>query len=115
MLNKVIMLGRISSSPKSFESKNHVSVTNFSVAVDTGWGDSSRTDFFECTAFGKTSDFIASNFTKGQLILLEGSLQNQDSVGKDGTRYLRDKIIVSNVSFAGYNKSDFVKDGVDYE
>ena len=73
-----------------------------------------QSDFFNCTAFGKTAEFVSRYFKKGQQVLVEGRIQNRTWEDTTGTkRYATDYIVVDtyfadskNTSENGANKED---------
>lgn len=62
-------------------------------------------DFIPFVAFGKTAEFIANNFVKGQGIQLECRVQSGDYT-KDGVKHYTLEAIVESVEFHGGKKAD---------
>lgn len=62
-------------------------------------------DFFDCTAFNGTGEFIEKYFRKGMGIALSGDLQIDSYTNKEGQRVERPRIIISDVDFTE-KKSD---------
>ena len=63
--------------------------------------DKYESDFISFVAFGKTAEFIANQFVKGQGILLETHMQSGSYVKEDGTKVYTLEAIVDNVEFLG--------------
>ncbi len=61
-------------------------------------------DFFNYTAFGKTGEFVAKYFKKGDPMLITGELNN-NNYEKDGVKHYSCQIVVNNVEFFS-KKSD---------
>ena len=78
-------------------------VLPFDIAVKRPFSDTS--DFYHCVAFGNVASFVARNFKKGQPILIQGHLQNDNYSDKDGNKRIITKIIADQVEFAGYPKN----------
>ena len=76
---------------------------NFSLAVDSGWGDNKKTLWLNCTAWEKTAEVMASNLGKGRKILVEGEL-DQYEFEKDGVKKRIDQVIVRNFEFMDSKK-----------
>ena len=81
MLNRVQLVGRITKDPEvkviTKEGKEPVSVVNFGIAVNKPFKNASgeyEADFFNCSAFGKTAEFMGSYVKKGNLLAVSGSL-----------------------------------------
>lgn len=105
MLNKVIIMGRITRDPELKTAKSGIEMCNFSVAVERPFKDKvsgeRQTDFLDCVAFRGTAKFVSSYFKKGNMILVEGSIQNNHYTDDSGTKHYAEKIMVENVSFCG--------------
>lgn len=99
-MNKIIIQGRITRDIEIESSKSGSEYSRFSVAVDRigKKGEDKQTDFFNCTAFGKTAAFVKEYFRKGDGILLEGSMQSS-TYDKDGEKRMSWTLIVSHVYF----------------
>ena len=105
-MNKVIMSARLGKDPDVRYSQGGMAVANFSIAVGRKFkrDGESDVDFFNCTAFGKTAEFIEKYFHKGSQILIVGHLQN-DEYEKDGQKVKITKIYVDEVDFMGDSKN----------
>lgn len=105
MLNKVIIMGRLTRDPDFKHTQSSIEMCTFSVAVDRQFKDSKTgerlTDFLDCTAFRGTAVFISRYFSKGNMILVEGNIQNSNYTDNNGVKHYSNKIIVENVSFCG--------------
>lgn len=108
MLNKVILQGRLTTNPELKHTTSNIAVTNFSVAVEENRSDNDerKTDFFRCTAWRSTAEFICRYFEKGKPILIEGELKNNTYDDKNGNKRTDTIIIVSAVYFCGAKSND---------
>ena len=98
MLNHVDMMGRLVADPTMKMTKNNVSVASFRIACDRDIGEK-KTDFFNCTAWRQTGEFIGKNFRKGQMIVISGRIQNNDWEDKDGNKRTTEEILVEHAYF----------------
>ena len=65
MLNKIIIMGRITADLEIRQTTSGKEYINFSVAVDQPpRNGEKKTDFFRCTAWGGTAGFIGRYFKK---------------------------------------------------
>lgn len=105
MLNKVIIMGRLTRDPDFKQTQSGIAMCKFSVAVERQFKDSKTgerlTDFLDCTAFRGTAEFISRYFTKGNMILVEGNIQNNNYTDNNGVKHYSNNIMVENVSFCG--------------
>ncbi len=108
MLNKVILMGRLTVQPELRHTESGISFLSFSIAVDRSYTDrdgNRATDFFNCKAWRNTAEFIAKYFSKGQMIVVDGSLENHKYVDKEGNNRQFTDVKVQEVFFAS-KKSD---------
>lgn len=103
--NKVIMVGRTTRTPEVKMTAGLTKVANFTLAVDNGYGETKRTDFFNCVAFGKTAETIATYVKKGDLILVEGRLEIDKWEDREGVNREKAKIVVGSFKFLETKKS----------
>lgn len=113
MLNKVILMGRLTRDPELKHTQSNIPVTSFSVAVDRGYakaGEEKQTDFIDVVVWRNTAEFVTRYFRKGQMIAVSGRLQSrkwQDNQGNNRTTY---EVVADEVFFA-----DSKKDNSGYE
>ena len=60
-----------------------------------------ETDWFNAVAFGGTADFISKYFSKGDMILTEGNIQNNDYIDKNGNGQHSFSFIINTVELCG--------------
>jgi len=99
-MNLIILKGRLVKDPELTVTQSGVPVSKFTLAVDRKIKKEggTNTDFINCVAFQKTAEFITKYFTKGQLILVNGSMQNR-MWEKDGVKQYATDVIVADVEF----------------
>ena len=110
-MNKWIGMGRLTRDPKLESSGNGVEYCRFSVAIDRAYakqGEDRKCDFIDCTTFGKQAAFVQKYFHKGDGIMVEGRLESDKYVDKDGNNRIAWKIICDRVEFTPSRKSDSV-------
>ena len=100
MLNHIDIMGRFTKEPEMRTTQTGKSVCSFTVAVDRDY-DRSVTDFFSCTAWNGTAEFVSKNFHKGQLAVVSGAMQSRDWTDKNGNKRQSWEIKVDNIYFGG--------------
>lgn len=103
MLNRVILMGRLTKDPELKQTPNNVSVATFSLAVDRNYQtdkDNKVTDFINIVAWRHTAEFVKKHFTKGQLVAVEGSIQTRSYQDKDGNNRTVFEVVADQVYFA---------------
>ena len=100
-INFCVLMGRLTRDPEKRYTADNTPVTSFSIAVNR---DKDRSDFFDCTAWRKTADFVSTYFAKGDMIAVCGRIQNRDWTDKNGNARRSTEIIADSVSFCGGKK-----------
>lgn len=88
MVNRVVLVGRLTRDPELRTTTTGKSVCDFSIAVTKRFkpqDGSPDADFFRVTAWGQTADFVANYLTKGRLCAVDGRLQSRKYTANDGT------------------------------
>jgi single-strand DNA-binding protein len=104
MLNRVILMGRITQDLELKQTTGGTSVLSFSVAVDRNFvkqGEERQTDFINCVAWRQQAEFISKYFGKGRMIALEGNLRTRTYDDRNGTKHYVTEVFVDSVSFTG--------------
>lgn len=104
MINKVILMGRLTRDPEMRHTNSGTPVTTFSIAIDNGYGDNKRTDFVNCIAWNKTAEFVSKHFAKGKMIIVIGRITTRSWETQDGKRAYATEVVANEVSF-GESKS----------
>lgn len=89
-------IGRVGKGGASIKSVRDRTVLAFSIAVDSGWGESKTTLWFDCSLWGQRGEKLADYIQQGDLIGVTGSLSTR---AHDGKTYL--KIDVQDVTLIG--------------
>ena len=99
MINKVILMGRLTRDPEMRHTNSGTPVTTFSIAIDNGYGENQRTDFVNCLAWNKTAEFVTKYFTKGKMIIVIGRITTRSWETQDGKRAYATEVIANEVNF----------------
>ena len=109
MLNKIILMGRLTRDPELRHTQTGTAVASFSLAVDRDFKDKATgdrtTDFIDVVAWRQTGEFVSRYFTKGRMAVVEGRLQIRDWTDKDGNKRRSAEVVADNVYF-GEQKRD---------
>lgn len=109
MLNKIILMGRLTRDPELRRTGSGTAVTSFSIAVDRDFKSQNgekETDFIDVVAWRTTAEFVSKHFSKGRMAVVEGRLQIRDWTDKDGTKRRSAEVIADNVYFADSKRDD---------
>ena len=109
MLNKVVIMGRMTKDPELRRTQTGTPVTSFTLAVDRDFKDKSgerETDFIECVAWRGTAEFVTKYFGKGRMAVVEGKLQLRDWTDKEGNKRRTAEVQADNVYFADSKREE---------
>ena len=102
MLNKAILMGRLTADPELRHTQSNTAVVNFTLAVDRAYSKEREkiTDFIEVVAWRSTAEFAFKYFSKGQLVAVCGSIQTRTWEDKQGGRRKAVEVVADEVHFA---------------
>lgn len=78
----------------------------FSVADTVGWGENQKTQWVNCTLFGKRADSLIKYMLKGTKVVIFGEVSVREYEDKNGCNRWSLDCVVSDVVLAGKPKSD---------
>ena len=105
MINKAILMGRLTRDPELRHTGSGTPVCSFSIAIDNGYGENRSTDFINCVAWNKTAEFVEKYFAKGRMIIVVGRISTRSWEGQDGKKNYTTEVVVNEVSFGESKKS----------
>ena len=108
MLNRIIVMGRMTRDPELRRTNSGTAAASFTVAVDRDFKSQSgekETDFIDVVAWRNTAEFVSKYFSKGRMAVVEGRLQIRDWTDKDGNKRRTAEIVADSVYF-GDSKRD---------
>lgn len=112
MLNHIVVMGRLARDPELRYTQTGLPVARFTLAVDRDFKDKDTgervTDWIDCVAWRSTGEFVSKYFTKGRMAVVEGRLQIQDWMDREGIKRRNAEIVVENAYF-GDSKSRMTK------
>ena len=108
MFNKCIFIGRLVADPELRQTQSGIPVCRFRIAVNRPkkQDGSQEADFIGCTAWRGTAEFISRYFSKGQMILVEGQLRNNDYTDNDGVKHYGMDVLIEQAQFTGSKNED---------
>lgn len=102
MLNRIVLIGRLTRDPELRYTPQGVPVASFAIAVDrpfTNQQGQREADFIDCVAWRKLGETVGNHLTKGRLIAVEGRLQIRNYEATDGTKRRVAEVIADSVRF----------------
>ncbi len=110
MLNRVVLVGRLTKDPELKVLQSGIHVCRFTLAVNrpfkNGAGDQ-EADFINCVAWRKQAENTANFLRKGSLAGVDGRIQTSNFDGQDGKRVFMTEVVSDSVQFLEpRNRSD---------
>lgn len=110
MLNRIILMGRLTRDPELRRTGSGIAVASFTLAVDRDFapkdGGERETDFIDCVAWRQTGEFVSKYFTKGRMAVVSGRLQIRGWTDKDGNKRRSAEVVADNVYFGDSKRDD---------
>lgn len=102
MLNKIIIMGRLTRDPEMRHTQTGTSVASLTLACDRDFkpqNGEKETDFVDVVVWGKTAEFAANYFTKGRMAIVDGRLQVRDWQDKYGNKRKTAEVVADRMYF----------------
>lgn len=101
MLNRVILIGRLTKDPEMRYTPAGVAVTQFTLAVDrpVAAGKEKEADFINIVVWRQLAETCANYLRKGRLTAIEGAIRVRNYDNNEGKRVYVTEVIADNVRF----------------
>ena len=110
-MNRIILMGNISSDIEtrlSTDGNNQITMFNIAINRKNNDKDGNRpTDFFKIKTFGNTAKFVEKYFEKGNKILIEGRMENNNWTDENGVKHYDTDYIAEQVYFCSNKRDTF--------
>lgn len=118
MLNRIIIMGRLTRDPELRRTQSGAAVTGITLAVERDFksqGGEKETDFIDVVAWRNAAEFLAKYFTKGRMAVVEGRLQSRSWQDKEGNKRTAWEVIADSVYFGDSKKDGAAQSQQNYE
>lgn len=102
MINKVVLVGRLTKNPEYRTTPNGISVSTFTLAVNRTFTNSNgerEADFINVVTFKKQADHVNNYLIKGSLVGVEGRIQTRNYENNEGQRLYVTEVVAERVHF----------------
>ena len=110
MLNRIILIGRLTRDPDLRHTQSGIAVAAFTLAVDRDFGSKDgaekQTDFIDIVAWKNTAEFVSRFFTKGRMAVVSGRLQMRSWEDRDGKKRVSAEVVADNVYFGDSKREE---------
>lgn len=114
MINRVVLVGRLTRDPELKKTNSGNSVCSFTIAVDNRMKNPDGTksaSFIPCVAFSQTADSMSKFTRKGSLVGVEGRLNQRSYQRQDGTKASVLEVVCDSVQFLEPKSAMAVENG----
>lgn len=102
MINRVVLVGRLTKDPELRYTPNGVAVANFTLAVNRPFSNQQGNrdaDFINCVVWRRPAENVANFLKKGSLAGVDGRIQTRSFDAQDGRRVFVTEVIADSVQF----------------
>lgn len=102
MLNRVVLVGRLTKDPEFRTTQSGVDVATFTLAVNRNFKSKNgeqQADFINCVVFRKQAENVNNYLNKGSLAGIDGRLQSRSYENKEGQRVFVTEVVCDSVQF----------------
>ncbi|WHY76086.1 single-stranded DNA-binding protein [Neobacillus sp. WH10] len=99
MLNRVVLVGRLTKDPDLRYTPNGVPVATFTLAVNRPFSKEKESDFINCVVWKKAAENVANFLKKGSLAGVDGRIQTRNYEGQDGKKIYVTEVVAESVQF----------------
>jgi single-strand DNA-binding protein len=102
MMNRVILVGRLTKDPELKYTPNGVAVASFTLAVNRSFTNQQgerEADFINCVVWRRPAENVANFLKKGSLAGVDGRIQTRNFEGQDGRRVFMTEVVAESVQF----------------
>jgi single-strand DNA-binding protein len=102
MLNRIVLIGRLTRDPELRYTQSGVPVASFTLAVDRSYKNAAgerETDFINIVVWRQQGENCAQYLSKGKLAAVDGSLQLRNYTGNDGVKRTAAEVVADSVRF----------------
>lgn len=99
MINRVVLVGRLTRDPELRTTGSGISVATFTLAVDRQFTNAQGergADFISCVIWRKSAENFCNFTSKGSLVGIDGRIQTRTYDDKDGKRVYVTEVVVDN-------------------
>lgn len=97
MINRTVLVGRLTRDPELRKTNTGKSVVSFTLACNRRFSQQEQADFINCVAWERQADFMANYLSKGALVGVEGRIQSRSYDDTSGKKVYVQEVVVENV------------------
>lgn len=107
MLNRALLVGRLTRDPELRRTSNGKAVTSFNLAVERNFkSDDQEADFINCVCWGKIAENTERYCSKGSMVSVDGRIQTRNYDNNQGQKVYVTEVIADSVQFIQTNRNN---------
>lgn len=101
MINRVVMVGRMTRDPELRRTGSGAAVASFTLALNRNYNsaDGQQADYISCVVWNKVAENVAQYCSKGSLVGVEGRLRSRTYDNAQGQRVYVTEVVCDSVQF----------------
>ena len=102
MINRVVLVGRLTKDPELKYTQSGIAVCRFTLACNRPFkseGGEQQADFIQCVAWRKQAENISNFLSKGSLAAVDGRINTGSFEGQDGKRVYTTEVVADSTQF----------------
>lgn len=106
MINRVVLVGRLTRDPELRRTSTKKAVTSFTLALNRHFGEDNNADYINCIVWNKAAENVDKYCSKGSLVGVEGRLQSRTYENSYGNNVKVVEVVCESVQFLSTKKSN---------
>lgn len=107
MLNRALLVGRLTRDPELRRTGSGKAVTSFNLAVERNFkSDDQEADFINCVCWGKVAENTERYCSKGSMVSVDGRIQTRNYDNSQGQKVYVTEVIADSVQFIQTNRNN---------
>lgn len=102
MLNRVVLVGRLTKNPDLRYTSSGIAVANFTIACNRPFKNQqgeNEADFINCVVWKKAAENLANYMKKGNMVGVDGRIQTRSYEGQDGKMVYVTEVVAESIQF----------------
>jgi len=102
MMNKVVLIGRLTKDPDLRYTPSNIATVSFSIAINRPFTNQQgvrEADFINIVAWRKQAENVKKYITKGNLVAVDGRIQTRNYDDKEGKKVYVTEVVADSVQF----------------
>ncbi|CAM4238745.1 single-stranded DNA-binding protein [Bacillus manliponensis] len=112
MMNRVVLIGRLTKDPELYYTKQGIAYARLCVAVNRGFRNSlgeQQADFIHCIIWRKSAENVTLYCKKGSLVGVTGHIHTSHYDNEMGKRVYKTEVVIERITFLERKKEEAPK------